>query len=181
MNFFTIIEREASSRKLPYLVIGGYAVIAHGYPRLTFDFDLAVERTKEAAWLECAAALGYTTKQHHGSFLQLVSACEQWPLDLMLLNEQTFSKMFQSSESRRVGESAGGGVARVPCVAHLIALKVHALHHGHAGRFLKDFEDVIELVQRNKIDLSGAEMQETFRRYGTPELHDKIRRRCEGE
>jgi hypothetical protein len=174
MNFFATIEREASSRKLPYLVIGGYAVIAHGYPRLTFDFDLAVERTRQADWLSCVAALGYTVHHDGGAFLQLRSSQHSWEVDLMLLNDDTFQKLFHGS----VEKLAGGVTVRFPSVEHLIALKVHALKHTHTRRFLKDFQDVVELVLRNKINLADPAMRDIFTRYGSDELYEKIQRTC---
>jgi len=174
MNFFTIIEREASSRKLPYLVIGGYAVIAHGYPRLTFDFDLAIERTRRTEWLACVAALGYAVQHDGGTFLQLRSDQHSWEVDLMLLNEDTFRKLFKAS----VEMATGGVQVRFPSVEHLIALKVHALKNTRTRRFLKDFQDVVELVMRNKINLADPAMRDIFMRYGDNELYEKIQRAC---
>ena len=174
MSFFGDIQQEADLRQLKHLVIGGHAVIAHGYPRFTFDFDLAIEREREAQWLECVGALGYTVSHRHETFLQLQSTRQKWLLDLMLLSEQTFAKLFLASEIRPLSDA----LVRVPSAPHLIALKVHALRHGHPGRFPRDFNDVVELVQRNKIDLSGAAMQETFRRYGTPDLYEQVRHAC---
>jgi hypothetical protein len=173
-SFFVVIDREASAHQLRYLVIGGYAVIAHGYPRLTFDFDLAIERAGKDRWLACVAGLGYRVIHDGGAFLQLTSEKHAWPLDLMLLNESTFARLYEGSHVRRLE----GTEIRVPSVEHLIALKVHALAHSHAGRFLKDFEDVVNLVRRNKIELSAPEFREIFRRYGNEELYAKICRAC---
>lgn len=177
MNFFAVIEQAASAARLPYLVIGGYAVIAHGYPRLTFDFDLAIERTRQREWVECVAGLGYSIYHDGGAFLQLTSRRYAWPLDFMLLNDSTFKQLSVASVARTIGETT----VRLPCVEHLIALKVHALNHTRTRRFLKDFQDVIELLLRNKIDLESAEIREIFGRYGTPELYEKVRAACAKE
>ena len=177
MSFFAVIDHEASARALPYLVIGGYAVIAHGYPRLTFDLDLAIERSRQSAWLEATATLGYSVHHDGGAFLQLSSHQFSWPLDFMLLNDATFSKLLSASVARSIGDVT----LRVPCVEHLIALKVHALNHTRTRRFLKDFQDVTELVQRNKIELAAPEIREIFKRYGTSELYEKVRRACTGD
>lgn len=174
MNFFNTIDREAGLRKLPYMVIGGYAVVAHGYPRLTFDFDLAIERARQTDWLACVAALGYAVLHDGGAFLQLRSTRHSWALDLMLLNDETFSKLYAAS----VEKMAGGVPVRFPSVEHLIALKVHALQHTRTRRFLKDFQDVIELVLRNKINLADPAMRDIFMRYGNNELYEKVRRAC---
>jgi predicted nucleotidyltransferase len=36
-------------RKIRYLLIGGYAVIYYGYPRMTADMDIWIEKTKDNA------------------------------------------------------------------------------------------------------------------------------------
>lgn len=177
MDFFAVIDQAAKNARLPYLVIGGYAVIAHGYPRLTFDFDLAIEKARQREWLECVAALGYAVHHDGGAFLQLSSTPSAWPLDFMLLEDGTFQKLFAASETKPMGKTK----VRVPRVEHLIALKVHALNHSRTRRFLKDFQDVIELVLRNKIDLASPEIHEIFRRYGTSELYEKVRTACAKE
>ena len=153
MSFFTVIDKEAKARGLPYLLIGGYAVIAHGFPRLTFDVDLAIERARKSEWLQCAAALGYSVHHDGGAFLQLGSKEHDWPLDFMLLNDSTFAKLSATSVERTID----GVTVRIPSVLHLIALKIHALNHTRTRRFLKDFEDVTELIQRDKIDLASPE------------------------
>jgi predicted nucleotidyltransferase len=95
----------------------------------------------------------------------------------MLLNDSTFEKLFAASVTKSMGETK----VRVPCVEHLVALKVHALKHARTRRFLKDFQDVTELVLRNRIDLASAEIHEIFQRYGTPELYEKVRSACAKE
>jgi hypothetical protein len=177
MNFFAVIDQAATAAQLSYLVIGGYAVIAHGYPRLTFDFDLAIERERQHEWLECVGRLGYSVYHDGGAFVQLTSDLHAWPLDFMLLNDGTFQKLFTASKMRTID----GVTIRIPCIEHLIALKVHALNHARARRFLKDFQDVTELVLRNKIDLASAEIQEIFQRYGTTDLYEKVRGACSNE
>jgi hypothetical protein len=42
------VVADADSAKLPHVVIGGFAVIAHGYPRSTRDSDLLVPDGEEA-------------------------------------------------------------------------------------------------------------------------------------
>lgn len=36
-----------NKNEVEYLIVGGYAVIAHGYPRLTIDIDVWVKPSKE--------------------------------------------------------------------------------------------------------------------------------------
>src|SRR6188474_2850597 len=36
-----------NSSKVKFLLVGGYAVVFHGYPRITGDIDIWVERSEE--------------------------------------------------------------------------------------------------------------------------------------
>ena len=69
----------------------------------------------------------------------------------------------------------------IPTLEHLLALKLHARKHTHAGRYLKDFLDVQNLVRINKIDLRSEKVRQMFLKYGTMELYEKISRACSAE
>jgi predicted nucleotidyltransferase len=69
----------------------------------------------------------------------------------------------------------------IPALEHLIALKLHALKNSHAGRFLKDFLDVENLVRVNNIDLRSETVRGLFLKYGNAELYEKISRACGGQ
>lgn len=43
LNLLRLFEEE----KVDYLIIGGYAVIAHGYPRFTNDLNLLIQASRE--------------------------------------------------------------------------------------------------------------------------------------
>jgi hypothetical protein len=51
-----------------------------------------------------------------------------------------------------------------------LALKYHAVKHGHPGRILKDAEDVIRLIQANRIDPEARDIRELFQKHGTNEM-----------
>ena len=76
------IAGRAAEHKLPFLVGGGYAVIANGFKRATFDLDLIISRADKPAWIEALQTLGYTLFSENASFLQLTSNSEAlMPLD----------------------------------------------------------------------------------------------------
>lgn len=47
-----------------WMLIGGYAVIAHGYPRLTKDIDIRVRPTRESAVRVLRALAAFGTPDH---------------------------------------------------------------------------------------------------------------------
>jgi hypothetical protein len=88
--------------------------------------------------------------------------------------EDTFKKM----EAQSVPMPSNVAGLRVVSLMHLLALKCHAVKHGHAGRIVKDAEDVIRLIQNNKLDPEAPQLVELFNKHGTNEFYKKVRRAC---
>src|SRR6266700_1144991 len=135
MNELAIIASRAASQNLPFLLSGGHAVITHNFPRSTFDLDLIIRRNEREKWLRLAKDIGYEFYREAPTFMQFnAPAAESFPLDLMLVNEETFSKL------RTDAVPAPSNIRGVWVVSlmHLLALKCHAIKHGHAGRIAKD-------------------------------------------
>ena len=175
MSAIASIAARAAEKNLPFLLAGGHAVIAHGHTRNTFDIDLIVRRNDQKQWTELALTLGYRFFHEGPTFLQFNPPNDEMlPLDLMLVNEETFAKLAASACSAPA--SAGG--AKVVSLLHLLALKCHAIKHGHKGRVVKDADDVIQLIQVNRLDVNRADIREIFQKYGTAELYEKVQRIC---
>lgn len=173
MNQFEQIDRAAVARGLPFLLIGGFAVIQHGFARLTEDLDLMVARESAAAWREMLASLGYRLFHEEQNFIQFTPpTAGERPLDLMLANVTTFAGLLDAAITARMQ----GVELRVVSLDHLLALKLHVLKQGRLHRFLKDFEDVAQLVRLNNLDLNSPRWHGLFLRYGNAELLDKIQR-----
>lgn len=64
---------------------------------------------------------------------------------------------------------------------HLVALKLHALNQELEHRRLRDFLDVVGIINKNSLDLDSAGMKEVFEKFGTPELYQKVKLGCEGQ
>jgi hypothetical protein len=175
VNALATIAARAAERSLPFLIAGGHAVIAHGYARNTFDLDLIITRKDRDRWTELTLALGYSFYRDGPTFLQFNAQTSQaLPLDLMLVNDDTFAKML----SEAVQAPASAGEARIVSLRHLLALKCHAVKHGHKGRIVKDADDVIRLVQANRLDPNEPALRELFLKHGTQEFYETICRVC---
>ena len=95
MEFFCDLEQQASTRRLPFLVIGGFAVNFYGYSRDTADLDLLICRKSVAAWRELFSQFGYSVDRDAEAFIQLAPPSDgEWPVDLMLVGEPTFAPMW---------------------------------------------------------------------------------------
>jgi putative nucleotidyltransferase-like protein len=175
VNELTKIASQAGDAGIPFLLAGGHAVITHGFARSTFDLDLIVRRSDREKWLTVAHDLGFQLYREGPAFVQFNHPnADSFPLDLMFVNEETFAKL------RRDAVPAPSSAAGVWVVSlmHLLALKCHAVRHGQEGRIVKDAEDVIQLIQQNRLDPEAEAIRDLFQKHGTAEFYEKVRRAC---
>lgn len=178
MKALQTITTRASALGLQFLVAGGHAVIAHGHQRTTFDLDLIIRRDDLESWSTLAQDLGYQRHHEGPTFVQFnPKRPRELPLDLMLVNAQTFSKLAAASIPLPQNLES----TRMVSLKHLLALKCHAIKHGHSGRIIKDADDVIRLVQANGLDLLAPEIREIFLTHGTTEFYEKVKSACSSD
>lgn len=170
MSLILDIARLAKARGLPFLVIGGHAVILHGFPRNTFDLDLMVLREDREQWVEVLKELGHETISETPTFLQFESPAQKnLPVDLMLSSPATFEKM--AAESLMAHQE---GNIKMVSLRHLVALKSHAVKFGHAGRIEKDVDDLIGLGKANNLNWNDSEWHGIILKHGTKELYERL-------
>lgn len=172
MNLLAIITPRALQKQLPFMFIGGHAVIAHGHVRNTFDLDLLIRAKDSVEWSLLADGLGYELFRERPAFLQFIHPKEELvPLDLMRVDDATFEKM--STESRDFLPVIG---ARYVSLKHLIALKCHAIKHGGSERSLRDMDDLVHLVTIHGVDVNEPEWRDLILKHGTNELYETLQR-----
>ncbi len=125
--------------------------------------------------MDLVRSAGYSFHREGPTFLQFnPPSVKNLPLDLMMVSDGTFAKL--RAEAVPAPASAAG--AKVVSLRHLLALKCHAIKHGHRGRIVKDADDVIRLARVNKLDLDEPGIRDLFLKHGTAELYEKVRRLC---
>lgn len=178
MRVFETIAQKAGDAGLPFLIIGGYAVMAHGFVRATDDLDLLVQASRRDRWRQLLQDLGYGLYQEAPSFLQFnPPANARLPVDLMFVADEGFDRMQAGAQQTSVGGVSVGVVS----LLHLIALKCHAIQHGKPLRRLKDTEDLIQLIRINGLDLNEPQLKTTILKHGNQELYEKLQRSCAPE
>ncbi len=160
---------EAARRQLAFLLVGGYAVNAHGYSRKTFDIDFLIRQRDSNSWREVLSRMGYACVHEQITFSQY-AAPDLPDIDLMRVNDETFDRLFSGSEARQVL----GLEVHVPALEDLIAMKLHAAKHAAPHRRYKDLIDIFYLVDANKVDVSSDRFREMCEKYGTPEIYADI-------
>ena len=175
MNVFQTITEKAGKAELPFLIIGGYAVMAHGFVRSTEDLDLLVRVGHRARWCELLEGMEMTIYRDGQTFLQFnAPPGGRLPVDLMFVADEVFGRMQLKAE-----KSIFGGVTiGVVSLLQLIALKCHAVRNTKGLRVLKDSDDLIHLIQINGLDLKEPELRATILTHGNQELYDKLQRAC---
>jgi hypothetical protein len=157
---------------LRFLVIGGYAVAAHGHTRATFDVDFLARQADKSEWFSRLVASGLELFAESRGFAQFGRKAAGEALDLMFVEDESFERFWESA----VQTGFGPAHARVPSLDHLLALKLHALKHAADGRGPKDAADVEMLARRNALDLRDAKYEQLFLKYGTREIYDTMLR-----
>lgn len=148
------------------LLIGGNALEAHGYTRFTVDVDCLVtnsslEQLKAALSRNGFEYAGRTSSFHEFWFEGMPGGM---PIHAMFVDDATFEKMWL----RRVMMPSANIPLHAPCVAHLIALKLHAAKN-NPKRMNKDMPDVLALLERNPDAMTRGELEQICARYASPE------------
>jgi hypothetical protein len=172
------ISQKAGEAGLPLLLIGGYAVMAHGFVRATDDLDLLVQGKRRDHWRQLLEGLGMTVYREMPAFMQFNPAPgARLPVDLMFVADEVFERMRADAEQAVVEDVSLGIVS----LLHLIALKCHAIQHGQLRRCVKDTEDLIQLITLNGLNLNEPELRATILKHGNQELYEKLQHACAPE
>jgi hypothetical protein len=158
---------------VPFLVIGGHAVVLHGYQRNTFDLDLLVPEVPLARARAALQGLGYRPYFESDAFLQLTAPSSFPPLDIMVVDERTFERVVRSSESRVFD----GEQILIPDPKRLIAMKLHALKAVSRTNREKDWSDIVGVIRGSNQAIEDPELREIIERYGPTEAFTELRRR----
>jgi hypothetical protein len=178
-DFFQALAGGAEEEGLAFLLIGGNAVNAYGYQRTTLDVDLLVREGDLERWRGFWETRGYECVHETDAFCQFRSGDgeDRFPVDLMIVSEETFEKMRDGREVKAVGEVE----LEVPGPYHLIALKLHALKNSERAKEGRDLADIVGLIRACGLDVEGGEFVEIVDRYGTEAVRKEIERRLKGE
>jgi len=171
---FIRLLSEANELGLGYLIVGGNAINLYGYLRTTYDFDLAIFDEHVATWRALLEKHGYENYFGTPSFLRFKvgSGADLFPVDLMLLDESTYTKL----NHRALIKSFGGVSIRIPDPIHLIAMKLHALKNEHRVQQGKDLQDILGLIHSVGMRADNAELQGVLEKYSTSEIRSEILR-----
>jgi hypothetical protein len=155
---------QAESAGLPYLIIGGNAMAHYGLPRFTRDIDFLIPQSHAQNWTDMLKKEGYECYSEAGAFMQFEYPLQALaPVDLLLVNEETWQKLYASARHEPIEE---GALAWWPLPLHLIALKLHAWRSPHRENRQQDWQDLTGLMRQFQLNPKNPEVTEIILRYG---------------
>lgn len=172
MNLPQIIQLSQSPPPLGYLIIGGFAVAAHGFTRPTFDVDFLVRRDQLELWRSRLSTAGFVLVSERSAFAQFSLPDSQEGLDLMLVDNRTFDLM----QAGAIAADFDGTQGWVVGLDHLLSLKLHVLRQALPHRTNRDAQDVEMLLRRHQIPLDSEHYRQLFLTYGSNELYEAFQR-----
>ncbi len=162
----------ASRAGLPFLLIGGNAVILLGFPRFTLDVDLLVPEAKRSQWLDLMRELGFRLAHGTETFAQFQPTdADTVPVDLMFVDGATWSKLDSEARVQTVAEFK----VRLPRPEHLVALKLHAAASPSRDASEQDWQDIRRIVQVCHLDPDEPNFREIILQYGGEKALNRIR------
>lgn len=156
---------------MPFLLIGGHAVNAYGIQRQTGDIDLIVRKAQREEWQALFEKIRYTADQSDDRFIRYrPDTIAAWPIDLMLVDDETFSKLRTDAHSIDLGMVT----VNVVSPRHLVTLKLHALKVYQEHRHARDYTDVVQLLRHVCTELRDDDLRSLCVRYANESLYEKL-------
>lgn len=161
------LEQRLEEASIPYVIIGGLALNAYGYPRQTVDVDVVLRKADHDRLL--AAHLGSAYRKGTGPSRRLVDMRREVNVDVLISGELAGRR----SKNKAVrfpdpDEAVIQGELRTVTLPRLIELKLVTWRY-------KDWGDVVELIRRNDLPEELAEQLQPIVRTAYLECWDQAR------
>lgn len=168
---FHLVSSICSERKISYVLIGGFAVNYYKVTRQTADVDFLISKEDFDKIISLLEKEGFKQDYTQEVFARLTAEKSYlMDIDFMFVDKETLDKIIKQAKEI----SIAGQKFLVPCLNHLIALKLHAIKYNPGIREYRDLADIIELIKVNKINIKDAKFKNLCLKYGTKELYHKI-------
>lgn len=168
---FHLISAICKKENVSICLIGGFAVNYYKVTRQTADVDFLITKEDYEKILGLLKKEGLKQDYAQEVFARLTTEKSYFmDLDFMFVDKETLSKIIKEGKIIEIAEQK----VTIPCLNHLIALKLHAIKYNPKIREFKDFLDIAELIKVNKVDVKGDDFKNLCLTYGTEELYNKI-------
>ncbi|MCK5528775.1 MAG: nucleotidyltransferase family protein [Kiritimatiellae bacterium] len=165
-----LISEGLAERGVSVLLIGGMALPAFDVVRQTVDIDCLMVSGEESILHDVLAAAGYVETAKTENFVRYSSpSIYHADVDLLLVDTATFDSLFAESQPLNIGNV----LFNVPCLAHMIMLKLHAMKNS-SKRELKDLSDIVAILQNKPSCIDDNDLHELCDRYGPDGIYNRL-------
>lgn len=169
-NILRVLIDAAKRQRIPFLVIGGYALQAYEVVRQTLDTDVL---TSDAYAVEMDAILrgvGYEQLARSDIFARYRHASSALAdVDVLFVDNDTAEEMVRQARECTLG----GTTCLVPAFAHLLALKLHAIRN-NPKRETRDLADIFALIRANPEAIDREALRGLCEKYAPAGLWEKL-------
>ncbi|MFC1643512.1 nucleotidyltransferase [Chlamydiota bacterium] len=170
-NIFDLVYDEFEKANIAYVLVGGFSLGAYGVMRQTMDVDFIINEKDLSCAKKILEKTGYKEYMTHDIFSRFThDNVEMMDVDLLLIEEITLNKILEKCKNILISNKE----IPVPCLNHLIALKLHAIKNNEKDRIMKDLPDIVSLIRENKIDVKTEEFKELSCKFGNREIYEKL-------
>ncbi|HBR15674.1 MAG TPA: hypothetical protein DD723_09100 [Candidatus Omnitrophica bacterium] len=170
-TIFHLMSDLTKQEGISCVLIGGFAVNCYGVTRQTADVDFLITKKDFDKIIILLEKSGYTTDLIQENFAQLKSKYQSFMnVDFMFIDSGTLSKVLKEVRKIRIGKQE----FLVPCLNHLIALKLHSIKYNQKIRLMRDLPDIINLIRINKVNVKAETFRKLCFKFGTEEIYKKI-------
>jgi predicted nucleotidyltransferase len=157
--------------ELRFMLIGGRSLEAHGYVRNTKDVDLLIATHDIPVMERLLKSIGYRKEAETEIFSRWKhSSMEAEDVDLMYVGDATFELLDKDCVTMPIGSAE----LRVPSVAGITALKLHAIKN-NPDRLAKDSTDILSLMRLNPTALDHDGLRVLCEKFGNTEIWAKLK------
>lgn len=157
--------------ELRFMLIGGRSLEAHGYVRNTKDVDLMIATHDLPVMERLLISIGYRKEVETSIFSRWKhGSMEAEDVDLMFVGQSTFDSLDKDCVPLKIGSA----LLRVPSVAGIAALKLHAIKN-NPERLAKDSTDIISLMRLNPASLDHDGLRTLCEKFGNAEIWAKLK------
>lgn len=170
-NIFHLLSDIFSEKNITCVLIGGFAINYYKVTRQTADIDFLITKDNFERILSLLEEKGFKKDYTQEVFARLIGKkAYLMDIDFMFVDKETLDKIIKEGKQVCIADKD----FLVPCLNHLIALKLHAIKYNPKIREYKDLADIIELIKVNKLQVKNETFKNLCLKYGTEELYNKI-------
>ncbi|MDA0991299.1 MAG: nucleotidyl transferase AbiEii/AbiGii toxin family protein [Verrucomicrobia bacterium] len=170
-----VVMRQIPEAGIPCVMIGGHAVNHYGVIRATQDIDFMIAAPAADEVKRIMLASGFTNITVHETVMFFNQPGSPLRVDFLKVDQETMQKLMANAVKACY---AGTEDVWVPRLHDLLAMKLFALATGGPKRRTKDFDDIVNLVIENGVDVEN-ELRALSQEYGTDAHYSELRTRIE--